>query len=327
MRYNILKKGSFYRSMMQSDTDNHELLYFWAIGDLHYRALVTWNEIHTQRLAPMFKDLHEIWQQEGKPDFCVSPGDMVETCKPENYRLARIRLESQLGTIPFYTGIGNHEYYGPEGEDPATMAETFMTMWEKPLRYAWVSGKIACIMLDYPDPHTLVEADKVYISQETLTFLDDALKEFASYPAVIFLHCPLRNTVLDRDPEHHRDYNSLQSFFSPENSEAVRDVLARHRNACLYFSGHTHSGWEAPNLVSTEYLGDHSVTFVNLMSPWYTGRHTGLLVHEDGSPHYIPDNPDVIPTFAIRIYQQYASIRVRDHRTRRWLKEWKVPCS
>ena len=311
--------------MMQTTTDNQELLYFWAIGDLHYRTLEAWNEIHTQRLAPMFEDLHTLWQEEGQPAFCVSPGDMVETCSPENYRIARIGLESHLGIIPFYAGIGNHEYYGPDGEDPATMADIFTMMWEKPLRYAWLAGNVACIMLDYPDPHTLVEANKVYISPETLTFLENALQEFAAYPAILFLHCPLYNTVLDRDSEQHRDYNSLQSFFAPENSQELRNILARHENACLYISGHTHSGWEAPNLVSTEDLGGHPVTFLNLMSPWYTGRHKGPRVNADGSVQYTPDDPDVLPTFAIRIYHQQINIRVRDHHTRQWLKEWCIP--
>ncbi len=313
--------------MMRTPANDQELLYFWAIGDLHYRTFEAWNKIHMQRLAPMFEDLHALWEEEGKPAFCVSPGDMVETCAPENYRLARIRLESQLGIVPFYAGIGNHEYYGPEGEDPATMADTFTTMWEKPLRYAWVAGNVACIMLDYPDPHTLAEANKVYISRETLTFLEDALKEFSAYPTIVFLHCPLHNTVLDRDPEQHRDYHSLQSFFAPENSQEVRNILARHKNVCLSISGHTHSGWEAPNLVNTENLGDHAVTFVNLMSPWYTGRHKGPRINADGSVQYTPDDPDVLPTFAIRIYHQYISIRVRDHHTRQWLKEWRVPRS
>ena len=42
------------------DSNQHELLYFWAIGDLHYLAIPAWNEFHTQRLAPLFEDLHQI---------------------------------------------------------------------------------------------------------------------------------------------------------------------------------------------------------------------------------------------------------------------------
>jgi hypothetical protein len=166
----------------------------------------------------------------------------------------------------------------------------------------------------------------VYISQETLTFLDETLADNADRLAVIFLHCPLYNTVLDRDPEQYRDFNSLGNFFSPDNSQEVRDVLARHRNAFLYLSGHTHSGWEAPNLVVTEELGEHSVTFVNLMSPWYTGAHIGPRLSRDyQSLSYIPDEPNVVTSFAIRVYRDHAAIRVREHLTREWLKEWHVP--
>ncbi len=307
-------------------TDNQELLYFWAIGDMHYRTIPAWQQVHTQRFAPMFQDLHTLWQEGERPAFCVSPGDLVETCALENFLLARTEIESQLGDIPFYPGIGNHEFYLPAREDPLYTKELFTTIWKKPLRYIWQAGDIVCIMLDYPDPATLQDPAYVFISQETLTFLETTLATYADHPALIFLHCPLHNTVLDRDIERHRDYHSLQNFFAPENSQEIRNILARHNNACLCFSGHTHSGWEAPNLVCTEQLGAHVVTFVNLMSPWYTGRHTGPQLSADHSSiTYRTDDPDVLPSFAIRIYRQQARIRVRDHQTQSWLKEWIVP--
>ncbi|HEV2655950.1 MAG TPA: hypothetical protein VGT82_13375, partial [Ktedonobacteraceae bacterium] len=68
------------------------------------------------------------------------------------------------------------------------------------------------------------------------------------------------------------------------------------------------------------------LTSVNLMSPWYTGTRTGLRVSNDGTQHYVADQPDVIPTFAVSCFHpERVLIRVRDHRTRRWLKEWRVP--
>jgi len=311
---------------MQSANITEQQLYFWAIGDLHYRTLPNWHELHTRRLSPMFQDLHTLWKSEGQPEFCVSPGDMIETCAPENYQLARTTLEAHLGKIPFYPGVGNHEFHAPDGEDTTALEATFIASWEKPIRYAWTNGKVACIMLDYPNPFTLAKEQEVYISQETLTFLDTTLTAFANSPTLIFLHCPLYNTVLDRDPINHRDYNSLQHFFAPENSQEIRDILARHSNACLYFSGHTHSGWEAPGLVCTEQLGGHPVTFVNLMSPWYTGRGTGARPGPTPQTfNYVIDTPDVLPTFAVRIYRHQASIRVRDHLSKQWLKEWLVP--
>ncbi|MBE3561668.1 MAG: metallophosphoesterase [Ktedonobacteraceae bacterium] len=309
-----------------SAQENRELFSFWAFGDLHYRAQPAWHEVHTRRLAPMFQDLRRLWQEQGPPAFCVSPGDIVETCARENYQVARASLEEHLDGIPFYAGVGNHEYHGPDGEDPAQMAAIFTEFWGKPVRYTWQveqAPEVVCIMLDYPDPHNgQADPERIVISRETLDFLDTSLREHADQLALIFLHCPLYDTVLDRDPARRRDYHSLQHFFAPEpeSSQQVRDILARHKHASLVFSGHTHSGWEAPGLVKTEQLGGYPVTFVNLMSPWYTGRGSGNYTGK-----YLADDPDMIPSFSIRIYPEQASIRVREHRMRRWLKEWQIP--
>jgi hypothetical protein len=39
---------------------------------------------------------------------------------------------------------------------------------------------------------------------------------------------------------------------------------------------------------------------------------------------YRADEPDVIPTFAVRLFPEHALLRVRDHRTQSWLKEWTI---
>ena len=305
----------------------NEILYFWAIGDLHFRTLPAWQDYQSRRLAPMFEDLRALWQDE-VPAFCALPGDLVETGITENYQLAKTKLTELLGNVPVYPGIGNHEYYS-YGSPDVTHAEivaNFRATWGYPVRYSWQTNGVVGIMLDYPDPSTLVHAEYVYLSSETLAFLDTTLAEHADQPAVIFLHCPLRNTVGDRDPELKRDYNSFQNFFSPENSHDVRTILGRHKNACLFLSGHTHSGWQAPGLVVTEDLENHPVTFVNVMSPWYTGRSKGPKISEDHQKFtYVPDDPDVIVSFAVRLSPEKAAIRVREHRTQQWLKEWIVP--
>jgi hypothetical protein len=111
-----------------------------------------------------------------------------------------------------------------------------------------------------------------------------------------------------------------------ENSEEVRAILARHNNAKLYISGHTHSGWGSPQLVFTETLGDHPVTHLNVMSPWYTGRHRGVRRSADRTTlEYYPDDPDMLASFALRIYRHQAVIRARDHRARQWLAQWVIP--
>jgi len=310
---------------------SRELLYFWVFGDLHYRALNQWHAIHAQRLELVFQDVRSLWRTEGLPAFCVLPGDIVDKGSPQNYRLAKQDLAAQLGSIPFYPGIGNHEYQPENKEDVLHTATEFSEVWGKPVRYTWTAGDVTCIMLDQPYPYRPGERHEyphVIFSQESLTFLDTALAAHHEHHAIIFAHCPLSNTVLDRDPERNLDDDSCDPFFFVENSDAVRTILARHAHAKLYISGHTHSGWGSPQLVFTETLDNHPLTHINLMSPWYTGRHHGIRRSADHATlEYHPDVPDMLASFAIRIYQQQALIRLRDHRTHQWAAQWVVPLS
>ena len=303
-----------------ANTAKGALHYFWAIGDLHYCANDQWNAFHTQRLAPMFTDLRSLWAEEGTPAFCVSPGDIIELNTPENFQLAKKQMTTLLGEIPFYPGLGNHELYSENSESEDHLIEDFTAFWGKPIRYYWVEGEVLYIMLDpigYPEP---------YLTQESLAFLQTALSKHPGYISVIFCHCPLYNTVLDRDPVRVLDYHSLDPFFSLKNSIDVRTILGKYEHVGLFLSGHTHSGWGAPHLVKTEKLNGHPVTFVNLMSPWYTGFHKGATLNEDGTIfEFDPDDPDLIVSFAFHIYRDQALIRLRDHKSRNWLAEWNVP--
>ncbi len=308
---------------------DQELLYFWAFGDLHYRARNEWHAMHSRRMLPVFQDVRSLWLVEGAPSFCVSPGDIVDTGAPENYRLAKKDLAAQLGHIPFYPGIGNHEFHPESRDDSPFTAAEYSAVWNQPVRYYWTVDNVLCIMLDQPDPYMQNqrrENSQVIFSSETLDFLDATLGRFPERITVIFAHCPLQNTVLDRDPQHNLDDDSQDPFFYVENSDEVRAILARHANATLYISGHTHSGWGSPNLVLTETLGNHPVTHLNLMSPWYTGRHHGPRWSANRLQlEYVPDDPDILASFAVRIYPHHALIRLRDHRARQWLAQWRVP--
>ena len=221
-------------------TAKGELHYFWAIGDLHYNANYQWKAFHKRRLALLFTDLRSLWSKEGAPAFCVSPGDIIELNTPENFQLAKKQLTTLLGKIPFYPGLGNHELYAEDSESEDHLIEDFTAFWGKPVRYYWVEGEVLYIMLDpigYPEP---------YLTLDSLAFLQTALAKHPGYISVIFCHCPLYNTVLDRDPVQVLDYHSLDPFFALQNSADVRTILGKYEQVGLFLSGHTHSGWGAP---------------------------------------------------------------------------------
>lgn len=302
-----------------TQTESGELLYFWALGDLHYHAHDEWQVLHTARLAPLFRDLRRLWAREGAPAFCVSPGDIVEKAEPEHYQLAGQQLRSNLGAVKFYPGVGNHELFSDGEESEADLLHDFATFWSQPPHYYWEEGGVVCIMLDvmgYPTP---------LLTSESLSFLKTALAKHPRHIAIVFAHCPLYNTVLARDPAQTLDYDSLDPFFSVENSAAVRQILARHGNACLYISGHTHTGWQSRSLVVTDNAGAHPVAYVNLSSPWYTGRHNGAKwIEEEQRYAYRADQPDHIISLAVRVARERISLRLRDHLAENWLAEWHV---
>lgn len=300
--------------------DQKELLYFWALGDMHYYAHPAWQALHTPRMGLMFQDLCQLWTREGTPTFCVSPGDIIEVAEPQHYQLARQELSLNLGAVPFYPGLGNHELFAMGQESEAELLEDFTIFWEKPPRYYWVEGEVLCIMLD------VVGYGEPVLTRESLTFLETALAKHPRHIAIIFAHCPLYGTVLDRDEQRDLDYDSLEPFFYLENSDEVRAILARYTNACLYICGHTHSGWRAPNLLVTEERGGHPLTYMNLLSPWYTGKHHGIEWLDGGKAcRYRPDEPDVVVSLAVHVYRDYIRLRLRDHRAGNWLAEWSVP--
>src|SRR6266705_3126033 len=140
-------------SLARNDFSDQELLYFWAFGDLHYRTRDQWHAIHSRRAAPMFQDLRQLWLEDGNPAFCVSPGDIVDTGAPENYRLAKMDLAAQLGKVPIYPGIGNHEFHRESRIDILHTAAEFSAAWGKPVLYSWMAVEVVCIMLDQPNPY------------------------------------------------------------------------------------------------------------------------------------------------------------------------------
>lgn len=320
-----------YQPVSNMRTHKNELLYFWAFGDLHFQAHEQRRALHVPRIARMFDDIRCVWREEGQPAFCVAPGDIVDKGAAINYELAKQELARQLGNIPLYPGIGNHEYQPDSENDVLHTAAEFTAAWGKPTRYAWTAGptqEIVCIMLDQPNPFlpgTRRENPHVIFPNETLRFLDETLTQHTERIAIIFAHCPLHNTVLDRDPERNMDDDSLDPFFYVENSDAVRAIVVQHRNAVLYISGHTHSGWGSPQLVFTEQLGSHPLSHVNLMSPWYTGRFAGVRKSTDGSTLiYRPDIPDMLVTFAFHVYTDSILVRAREHTSQSWLAQWQL---
>ena len=72
-------------------------------------------------------------------------------------------------------------------------------------------------------------------------------------------------------------------------------------------------------------MNEHSITHINVMSPWYTGRHAGARMNPEHTQLiYKPDVPDIQATFAFHIYTDKAIVRAREHMTGQWIGEWEI---
>jgi 3',5'-cyclic AMP phosphodiesterase CpdA len=83
------------------------------------------------------------------------------------------------------------------------------------------------------------------LSGATLSFLDRELAG-TDKDCWVVCHWPLLRTVMG-DPRLH--FTSAMEAFHAKPDKSIRELLARHRNAKVWLSGHTHSPLSAPGLI------------------------------------------------------------------------------
>jgi hypothetical protein len=98
------------------------------------------------------------------------------------------------------------------------------------------------------------------LSSATLGFLARELEQ-GPERCWIACHWPLFRTVMG-DPRLH--YTSAMAAFYAKPDERIRELLARHRNASVWLSGHTHSPLSAPGVIKRVRLArDRAIVAIN----------------------------------------------------------------
>jgi 3',5'-cyclic AMP phosphodiesterase CpdA len=140
------------------------------------------------------------------------------------------------------------------------------------------------------------------LTPATLAWLDREL-ERSPRDCWIASHWPLLGTVLG-DPK--RLFTSTMSSFHAKPDGGLRVLLARHRNAKAWLSGHTHSPLSAPGFITRARLaGRRTILAVNLSALIGVGK-----TRKPGDPLrsvYLTHRPDSM------------EVRFRDHRSGAWV--------
>jgi Calcineurin-like phosphoesterase len=256
------------------------------VGDLHAGG------IHRVRVAAMLEDVAKL----PTPALHLQIGDATEHGLEKEDVLAR----RWLGRLPgrHETILGNHDILHNRRRTG---------QWAKAYGYR---SKNFVIHLPFRLRIIVIGPDRDYpaersgtLSKATLSFLDRELRSHHAYDCWIACHWPLYRTVLG---DSRTLYTSAMKNFYAKPNRNIRAVLARHRNAKAWLSGHTHSPLQAPGLVTRAGLpGGRSILSVNLSALAGTGK-----VRESTDPIcslYLTHRPGAI------------EIRFRDHRRGAWI--------
>lgn len=188
----------------------------------------------------------------------VQLGDITDLGTPEQDALAVEWLE-QLDA-PWYNVLGNHDNFWRPAKDWAAVYGWPSQNYTADLGFA----KLIAVGPDEPSYGQLLR-----LSDDTLRWLDRELTAAHGTDCLVACHAPLAETVLGDDEIH---YTSRMRGMQIHDNDSILEVLAAHRNAKAWISGHTHSPIHVPGLVTTLTVGGHELLALNTSALYYTGK-------------------------------------------------------
>lgn len=254
-----------------------------GVGDLHAGA------IPSDRLETVLEDLAAL----PTPALHLQIGDATEDGTPAQDSVARAWLGRLPG--PHRTVLGNHDLRGRSADEWA------LAYGPPRKNFTTELGFVRIIAVGPDRNHPWERAG--LLSPATLGWLDRELGR-TQQDCWIACHWPLFGTVLG-DPR--KLFTSAMSGFHVEPDAELRALLARHRNAKAWLSGHTHSPLNAPGLVARARLtGRRTILSVNLSALVGVGKTRD----RDAAPRsvYLTHRPHAV------------ELRFRDHQARTWVR-------
>ena len=198
-----------------------------CVGDLHAGAITD------VRLKAVARDVQAL----SAPALHLQIGDTTEEGRPAEDRLAVAFLDRLPG--PWTAVLGNHDIMRN-----ARSVKDWARDYGHPSQNFTIELDFARLIVVGPNRNEPGKRSG-WLSAATLSFLDRELERHDG-DCWVACHWPLFRTVMG-DPKRH--FTSAMSAFHATPDERIRAVLARHPNAKLWLSGHTHSPLSAPGLI------------------------------------------------------------------------------
>jgi hypothetical protein len=200
-----------------------------GIGDLHAGA------ISQARLTTVIDDVTKLGEA---PALHLQIGDATENGTPREDEIAKRWLGRLPG--PYRTVLGNHDIF----RNRRTAAQWARAYGSSAKNFTEDLGFARVIAIG---PDRMPQTKEGVFSKATRDWLEAELEAAAGQDCWIACHWPPYGTV-GGDPK--RYYHSKLKTFHAKPHEPIRSLLARHPNAKVWLSGHTHSPVWAPGVVS-----------------------------------------------------------------------------
>jgi len=255
-----------------------------GVGDLHAGAIAP------ARLERVMEDVTTL----PKPALHLQSGDSTEHGTPAQDEIAKDWLGRLPG--PHRTILGNHDIL----QNNRTARE-WARAYGRPSKNFTADLSFVRIVVVGPDRNFPGERAGL-LSPATLGWLERQLAR-VERDCWIACHWPLSGTVLGNPKKL---FTSEMSAFHAKPDRELRALLARHRNAKAWLSGHTHSPLSAPGFVTWARLArGRTILAVNLAALVGVGRTR----EPAGSLRsvYLTHHPRLI------------EVRFRDHRLGEWI--------
>ena len=254
-----------------------------CLGDLHAGAITD------VRLKAVRRDVARL----SAPALHLQIGDSTERGTPAQDEVALRFLERLPG--PWVTALGNHDILHNERR-PADWARVF---GQPSQNFSVDLGFVLVVMIGPNRSEPGRRAGQ--LSPATLAFLERELTG-AGKDCWIACHWPLFRTVMG-DPRLH--FTSAMDAFHAKPDGRIRAILARHPNARLWLSGHTHSPLSAPGLIKRVRLArNRTLLAINASALVGIGKRRD------------PRAP--LCTLYLTQRRDRIEVRCRDHRAGRW---------
>ena len=198
-----------------------------CLGDLHVGAIAP------RRLDALRRDVAEL----PAPALHLQIGDATDAG-------TRAQDEEALGFLdelpaPWVTALGNHDIL----HNDRTVAAWARVYGQDSQNFS-VDLDFARVIVIGPN-RTDPGKRAGRLPERTLAFLERELDEGPD-DCWIACHYPLFRTVMG-DPRRH--FTSAMTAFHAKPDGRIRELLAHHRNARVWLSGHTHSPLSAPGFI------------------------------------------------------------------------------